>query len=71
MLKRFLFFTKESNYFIREVFLHGPGEPTLWKNINEGIRILHDFDRIGLVGIVTNGASLELIEEKNFDYIDV
>jgi hypothetical protein len=68
-LERFIFYTKKSKYYIREVCLHGPGEPTLWKCLNEGIEILHESEVIGGILIISNGASIGDIEEKTFEYI--
>ena len=69
-LNRFLYYTEKSNYHIREVLLHGPGEPTLWKHLNEGIKILYESDVIGDIYISTNGVSLDRIKEETFKYID-
>ncbi len=69
-LEKFLFYTEKSNYYIREICLHGPGEPTLWKYLNEGIKMLHKSKVIGGILIVSNGVSIRNIEEKTFDYID-
>jgi hypothetical protein len=68
-LNRFLYYTKKSNYHIRDVYLHGPGEPTLWKNLNEGLKILYESPVVGNVYIVTNGVSLNRIKEETFQYI--
>ena len=69
-LNRFLYYTEKSNYYIREAYLHGPGEPTLWKNLNEGIKILHESNVVGGIGMITNGVSLYRIKEETFQYID-
>jgi len=69
-LNKFLYYTEKSNYYIREVCLHGPGEPTLWRYLNEGIKILYDSGVIGGIYIISNGVSLDRIEEETFDYID-
>jgi hypothetical protein len=69
-LNRFLYYTQKSNYYIKEILIHGPGEPTLWKNLNEGIKILHDSPIIGAISMLSNGASLDRIEEETFKYID-
>jgi hypothetical protein len=69
-LNRFLYYTKKSNYYMREVCLHGPGEPTLWKNLNEGIEILYKSNVVGGVVLLTNGVSLNKVKEETFQYLD-
>jgi len=69
-LDRFLYYTKKSNYFFREVCIHGSGEPTLWKHLNEGIRVLHDSEVVGGILLGSNGVSIGNIEENTFEYID-
>jgi len=69
-LNRFLYYTKKSNYYIREAFLHGPGEPTLWRNLNEGIKILYESPVVGGVCMLSNGVSLDRIKEETFQYIE-
>lgn len=68
-LNRFLYYTKKSKYYIREACIHGPGEPTLWKNLNEGIKVLHESDVVGGIYLLTNGSFLDRIEEETFEYI--
>ena len=68
-LDRFLYYTKKSRYYLREVCLHGPGEPTLWEHLNEGIKILYDSDVVGGISIVSNGVSIENIKEETVEYM--
>jgi len=69
-LKNFLYYTKKSRYFIKEIFIQGMGEPTLWNNLNDGIKILHNSVVVGSIFIITNGVSINNIEEKTFEYIN-
>ena len=67
-LDKFLYYTKKSKYFIKEICIHGLGEPTLWKHLNEGIKILHESEVIGGIVMLSNGASIKNIEEETFGY---
>lgn len=67
---RFLYYTERSNYFIRSLSLHGPGEPFLWKNLNEGIIRLKRSRAIGWMTIVTNGLLLDRIDDEAMQSLD-
>jgi hypothetical protein len=69
-LKRFIYYTKKSNYFIKQAWLHGPGEPTLWSNLDEGLKILKDSECIGDIFLWSNGETIEKIDEKTWENID-
>lgn len=69
-LDRFIFYTERSNYFIRSLSIHGPGEPFLWKHLNEGLRRLKRSRAIGWMTMVTNGLLLERINEESMDCLD-
>jgi molybdenum cofactor biosynthesis enzyme MoaA len=65
-LKYFLKVTEESNYFIENIRIHGPGEPTLWKYFNEGIELLSKSKAIGSIFVATNGFLLKNIADTSF-----
>lgn len=69
-LDRFLFYTERSNYFIRSLSIHGPGEPFLWKHLNEGLLRLKRSRSIGWVTMVTNGLLLDRISEEAMGCLD-
>lgn len=69
-LDRFLFYTERSNYFIRSLSIHGPGEPTLWKNLNEGLKMLKRSRAIGWVTMVTNGLLLDRFTDEGMACLD-
>lgn len=69
-LDRFLFYTERSNYFIRSLSLHGPGEPFLWKHLNEGLRRLKRSPAIGWMTMVTNGLLLDRITDDSVACLD-
>ncbi|MFC1841326.1 hypothetical protein ACFL1N_17295, partial [Thermodesulfobacteriota bacterium] len=69
-LNKFIYYTKKSKYFIEKLEVHGPGEPTLWKNFNEGIKILHKSNVIGKIIVTSNGKSLDRIHNETWNYID-
>lgn len=69
-LDRFLFYTERSNYFIRSLSIHGPGEPFLWRDLNEGLRRLKRSRSIGWVTMVTNGLLLDRIADDAMACLD-
>ena len=50
--------------------IHGPGEPLLWKNINEALPLFHNSTAIKSIHIVSNGKELDRIEEATWNCID-
>ncbi|MBI3556006.1 MAG: radical SAM protein [Deltaproteobacteria bacterium] len=70
-LDRFLYHTEQSGYFIEKIWMHGPGEPLLWRHLNEGLRRLRASAAIGKIEIITNGTYLKRIEETAWDCIDI
>ena len=54
---------KKINCQVHNAHIHGPGEPLLWKNFNEGVRLLVQSNFSGLITIVTNGFALSQIAE--------
>src|ERR1051325_10059006 len=69
-LDRFLFYTERSNYFIRSLSIHGPGEPFLWRDMNEGLLMLKRSKAIGWVTMVTNGLLLDRISDEAMGCLD-
>jgi hypothetical protein len=69
-LDRFLFYTERSNYFIRSLSIHGPGEPFLWKELNAGLQRLKRSKAIGWISMVTNGLLLDRISEDAMTCVD-
>src|ERR1051325_9255359 len=69
-LDRFLFYTERSNYFIRSLSIHGPGEPFLWRDMNEGLKMLKRSKAIGWVTMVTNGLLLDRITDDAMRCLD-
>lgn len=69
-LDRFLYYTERSNYFIRSLSIHGPGEPFLWKHLNEGLLRLKRSRSIGWISMVTNGLLLDRITDESLACID-
>jgi hypothetical protein len=69
-LDRFLYYTGRSNYFIRSLSIHGPGEPFLWKHLNEGLLMLRRSKAIGWVTMVTNGLLLDRISDDAMACLD-
>jgi hypothetical protein len=69
-LERFLFYTKKSGYFIENLRIHGPGEPLLWKHLNQGLKMIHNSGVVGTIFIATNGHAISNINESSWEYID-
>ena len=69
-LDRFLFYTERSNYFIRSLSIHGPGEPFLWKELNAGLQRLKRSKSIGWITMVTNGLLLDRITDDGMACLD-
>jgi organic radical activating enzyme len=69
-LDRFLQHTIASNYYIENVRIHGPGEPLLWKHINDALALLKKSGVIGTIFIATNGLQLHKLKEETWNYID-
>jgi hypothetical protein len=69
-LDRFIYHTERSNYFIRSLSIHGPGEPFLWKHLNEGLLRLKRSRAIGWITMVTNGLLLDRISDDAMACLD-
>lgn len=69
-LEKFIFYTERSNYFIRSLAIHGPGDPFLWKHLNEGLKRLKRSKSIGWVTMVTNGLLLDRITDDAMACLD-
>jgi molybdenum cofactor biosynthesis enzyme MoaA len=73
-LQEFIHFTETSGYLIRKLQLTGPGEPLLWKNLKEGLRLLRASPAIGEICIISNGLSIHRIDDetwKNLDQVQI
>lgn len=57
-LESFLNITEKSNYTV-DLFLHGPGEPLLWRHIKEGIALMRKSKAVNDIVITTNGIALQ------------
>ena len=68
-VKEFIKATKESGYWIKELYIHGLGEPTLWKNFNEGVQLLGRSGCIGRIFVTTNGANIQRIAPETWRHI--
>ena len=70
-VEKFMRFTEKSNYHIKELSIHGPGEPLLWKHLNEALPDLYNSSAIDSINILSNGRSLNRVKEKTWDCIDL
>ncbi|MGA2349689.1 MAG: hypothetical protein ABSF70_04580 [Terracidiphilus sp.] len=70
-LDTFIRHTEESKYFIENVEINGPGEPTLWKHFNEGMRRLYESPAIGNIQFSTNGQSLDRVDDGTWRYFSL
>jgi len=68
-LKKFIYYTHKSGYYIKRLKIHGPGEPTLWKYFNEGIKLLYESNLIKDIIVETNGGFLDRIHNSTWRYI--
>jgi hypothetical protein len=69
-VEKFTYYTEKSGYYIDQVRIHGPGEPLLWKYLNEGLALLSKSDVIGSIFISTNGLAIDRIKEDSWNYIN-
>ena len=70
-VKKFIYFTEKSNYYIERLQIHGPGEPFLWKYFDDAMLLLSQSKSIGKIEITTNGMALDRIQDSTWDLIDV
>jgi hypothetical protein len=68
-LREFIRHTEESRYLIKLLDLTGPGEPLLWKNLKEGLKLLHASPAIEEVRIVTNGLALSRLNDEDWSHV--
>ena len=68
-LKTFTYYTKKSKYYVEKININGAGEPTLWKYLNEGMKLLHDSRIAKSIVLETNGQSLNRINNKTWKYL--
>lgn len=57
-LEYFLDTTERSGYFVN-LFLHGPGEPLLWRHLKQGVALMRKSKSVNDIVITTNGIALE------------
>ena len=69
-LQKFIDCTKQSDLVIKELAVHGMGEPTLWKHFNEGIILIKRSGVAGKIVVTTNGLLLDRIEGETWKCID-
>jgi hypothetical protein len=69
-LQEFIHFTEASGYLIRKLHLTGPGEPLLWKHLNEGLRLLRASPAIKEIYVISNGLSIHKIDNETWDNLD-
>lgn len=69
-LNKFIYYTKKSNYYYNKILLYGPGEPTLWDNLNEGIKILYNSGITDNICMYSNGVSIDNIKEETWSYLN-
>ncbi len=68
-LDEYIYHTRHSNYFVEQLWIQGPGEPTLWKHFNQGVKRLYRSGVIGGIFIQTNGLSLDRLTEETWSYL--
>jgi hypothetical protein len=69
-LERFIRHTRRSDYRFRELKIHGPGEPTLWKHFDAGVAALRQADLADCLVLETNGKSLDRISRQSWRHLD-
>lgn len=69
-LHSFIECTEKSHYHIKELSIHGPGEPLLWKHLNVALPILANSPAIETIILLSNGRNLDKIKEETWRYID-
>lgn len=57
-LETFLDVTEKSGYMV-DLFLHGPGEPLLWRNLKQGVSLMRKSKSVNDIVITTNGIALQ------------
>jgi hypothetical protein len=59
-LETFIRFTEESDYVV-DLYMHGPGEPLLWKHLTEGLTRLRASKSVKNISVVSNGVVLKKV----------
>jgi hypothetical protein len=71
-LKKFLHASEDSGYLYKNgIWLNGFGEPLLWKNLNEGIGLLHNSPSINGIYIRSNGLAYRKLTKESFKKINL
>jgi hypothetical protein len=68
-LRTFVEHTKASRYYIENLWITGPGEPTLWKHFNDGIKLLDESGLIGRIIVISNGQSIGRVDSSTWKHI--
>lgn len=68
-LRAFIAHTRASRYYVENLWITGPGEPTLWRHFDEGIRLLHDSGVIGRICVTSNGQSLDRVDHGTWRFV--
>ena len=53
---------KAKNIFVRKLLINSPGEPTLWRHMEEGIKMIRNAGICKLISVSSNGLLLQKIE---------
>ncbi|OJX70354.1 MAG: hypothetical protein BGO92_17335 [Magnetospirillum sp. 64-120] len=69
-LERFIEATRQSDYFIEDLRMHGPGEPLLWDHLEHALPRLKASGVIGRIFIATNGLLVHKLSEASWEHID-
>jgi hypothetical protein len=69
-VREFINFTEQSHYLIKQLHLTGPGEPLLWRNLEEGLRLLRGSRAIQRIALISNGLNLQRIDNDMWNNID-
>ena len=69
-LKNFLSCCVTSGYTIQTLWLNGPGEPLIWKDLQDALRIIRESKVAEKVFIASNGIAVKAVEGLNWDDLD-
>ena len=69
-LQNFLATTESSGYFIERLLISGPGEPLLWKHLDDGLALIGASPAIGFVEVLSNGLAIKRLDERTWQHID-
>jgi hypothetical protein len=69
LVREFIEYTRQSGYYIKNLNIHGIGEPLLWTHFNEGVNLLAESGVVGRIVITTSGDFLDRIQDKTWKNI--